>query len=62
MTYYICTELQTAPDGYQSCKNWVAQQDTWLSPSQIGQLGVVLVMFFCAVVGYVLITKAIKLV
>lgn len=60
MTHYVCTELQKLPDGYQSCKNWVAQQDNVLSQSQISQLGGVLVLFFACVVGYLLITKAIK--
>ena len=60
MAYYICTELRIAPDGYQSCKTWVAHQDNLLSQGQIGHLGGVLVLFFACVVGYLLITKAIK--
>lgn len=62
MTHYICVELIETPNGYHACKQWVAHQNSpVLTKAQIDEIGGVLVLFFALVVGYLIITKAIKM-
>lgn len=61
MTGYVCIELSPVQNGYVHCKTWVAQDATsTLTREQVAELGGVLVLFFGAVVGYFMLTKAIK--
>ncbi len=63
MTSYVCTELApNAENGYVACKNWTAYENTLsLTKEQVSEIGGILVIFFAALLGYVILTKAIKI-
>lgn len=61
---YVCAELGTTMLGGTDCKKWVAYQTKPdfipLTQSQVYVIGGILVLFFSAIVIYMMLVKAIK--
>lgn len=58
---YVCVDIVES-QGVYDCKKWVVHQNQpVLTKAQVDEIGGVLVLFFAALVCYLMTTKAIKI-
>lgn len=62
---YVCAEIGKDSLGVEACKKWVAYPHEPdfipLTRSQVHEIGFILILFFSAVAGYMMLVKAIKI-